>query len=44
MLQRCNALLKKPYPREMLFDLIDQLLGPDGGSSEEAQGGASPVS
>lgn len=27
MLQRCNALLKKPYPREMLFDLIDQLLG-----------------
>lgn len=27
MLQRCNALLKKPYPRQMLFDLIDQLLG-----------------
>ncbi len=44
MLQRCNALLKKPYPREMLFDLIDQLLGPDGGSSGEGQGGASPVS
>lgn len=26
MLQRCNALLKKPYPRELLFGMLDKLL------------------
>lgn len=26
MLQRCSALLKKPYPRELLFQMLDQLL------------------
>jgi CheY-like chemotaxis protein len=30
MLQRCNALLKKPYPRELLFGMLDKLLPSQG--------------
>ena len=30
MLQRCNALLKKPYPRELLFGMLDKLLPAQG--------------
>lgn len=40
MLERCNALLKKPYPREMLFDLIDQLLGKGPKAGEIRSSGA----
>lgn len=34
----CTGFLRKPYPRELLFTMVDQMLGNPGNASHGAQG------
>ena len=40
-IQRASGLLRKPYPREVLYEMIDRLLA-DSAARSEAGGAASP--
>ncbi|MEM1451568.1 MAG: response regulator [Planctomycetota bacterium] len=42
-IQRASGLLRKPYPREVLFEMIDRLLADSGGRSRDGGASSSPA-